>query len=314
MSDYEAKAAKHLLSNPIFLGGENRSGTTLLSVILDSHPDLRIAPEIDFTEPVNLGPHILEACDFMDENPAILIGATKDSIPLKWYDGIHFVAQCERSGLCREAIRSQIVDVMKRRRSNLLDLDDRCFLIESLGEYLREKAGKQRWGIKLQRKIKDVARYSAIWPRAHFIHIIRDGRDLSASHLKTVPDWGYKSVAEAAKGWLEIVGEAHRMAPRERYLEIKYEELVLNPQTVLRQIVDFLGLPWSEAPLRHTEQHHALNDNPWGHPAAEAVSKPLYTDRSGRYMKDLSPAQIKEFEKIAGDELQRLGYGLTVHR
>ncbi|WP_208640020.1 sulfotransferase [Lonsdalea britannica] len=68
-----------LTTNPVLLGGENRSGTTLLSVILDSHPDLVVGPELDFTEPVNLGPHILAVCDYLDANEHLLVGATKET-------------------------------------------------------------------------------------------------------------------------------------------------------------------------------------------------------------------------------------------
>ena len=52
-------------SDPVLIGGDNRSGTTLTSVVLDSHPDLVVGPELDFTEPVNLGPYVVESCDLL---------------------------------------------------------------------------------------------------------------------------------------------------------------------------------------------------------------------------------------------------------
>lgn len=55
-------------TSPVLLGGENRSGTTLLSVVLDSHADLVVGPEIDFLEPPDLGPHILGATDLLAAN------------------------------------------------------------------------------------------------------------------------------------------------------------------------------------------------------------------------------------------------------
>ncbi|XSC42237.1 sulfotransferase [Bradyrhizobium sp. RDT10] len=64
-------------SSPVLLGGDNRSGTTLLSVVLDSHPDLVIGPEIDFLEPPNLGPHILRAIDLLDARDPKVTGTTK---------------------------------------------------------------------------------------------------------------------------------------------------------------------------------------------------------------------------------------------
>ncbi len=52
-----------LAAAAVLLGGQNRSGTTLLSVVLDAHPQLVVGPELDFTEPPDLGPHILAACE-----------------------------------------------------------------------------------------------------------------------------------------------------------------------------------------------------------------------------------------------------------
>ncbi|TIU08639.1 MAG: sulfotransferase, partial [Mesorhizobium sp.] len=143
------------VSNPVLLGGENRSGTTLLSVLLDSHPDLVVGPEIDFTEPINLGPHMLAVCDLMDLGDARLAGTTKDTVDPEWYDSGHFVVQCERFGLDRDNVRSLVNNLMAERGTDLSALEDRCLLINSIGEFRREQTGARRWGLKLQRRIQD---------------------------------------------------------------------------------------------------------------------------------------------------------------
>ncbi|MCX5418163.1 sulfotransferase [Streptomyces sp. NBC_00078] len=301
-----------LSSSPVLLGGENRSGTTVLSVLLDSHPSLVVGPEIDFTDPIDLGPHILAVCELMDRGDPRVAGTTKDTIDPEWYDGMHFVVQCERSGLARDDIRNLVTGLMAERGTHLSSPEDRCRLIDAIGALRRRRTGAARWGLKLQRKIQDIGTYASVWPQAHFIHIIRDGRDLAASHLKTVPDWGYRTVAEAAHGWLEVVTRPRAAAPEGRYLEVRYEDLVTRPRETAERMLDHLGLPWDEAVLRHAEHEHALFERPWGHPAAEAAGRPLYTGRNGRYLKDLTPAEIKEFERIAGSELRRLGYGLSM--
>ena len=300
-----------LSSDPVLLGGENRSGTTLLSVLLDSHPALVVGPEIDFPEPPDLGPHILEVCDLLDRADPRVTGTSKDTIDPRWFDGTHFVVQCERSGVERPDLRALVTGLMTELGTDLSELADRCRLIDAIGEFRRGQTGTDRWGLKLQRKIQDIGTYARIWPRAHFIHIVRDGRDLAASHLKTVPDWGYRTVAEAAHGWREVVNRPRRDAPADRYLEVRYEDLVTHPRETAARMLDHLGLPWDEEVLRHAEHEHALFNKPWGHPAAEAAGKPLYTGRNGRYLTDLTPGEIEEFERIAGVELLRLGYGLT---
>jgi hypothetical protein len=193
--------------------------------------------------------------------------------------------------------------------SDLSDFVDRCRLIDRIGEHRRAQTGAARWGFKLQRKIARVDDYSRLWPNAHFVHIVRDGRDVASSHLKSVP-WGYGAIEEAAKGWLEVVGRPHTVADPERYLQIRYEDLTADPESVLRRVTEHIGLPWNDTLLNHDALPHTLFTKPWGHPAAEAAARPLATGRAGRYLTDLTPEQIAEFEAIAGAELQRLGYDL----
>jgi sulfotransferase family protein len=295
-------------SDPVLLGGENRSGTTLLSVVLDSHPDLVVGPEIDFPEPVNLGPHVLQICDLLEARHPRVIGRTKADIDPNWFDTVHFVRQCERFGLSLADVRQLVHKVMKQTGSDITSLPDRCRLINEIGEVRRVRTGATRWGLKLQRKIQNIEAYAALWPNAHFIHIIRDGRDLAASHLKTVPEWGYRTVAEAARGWLDVVSRPHRNAPAGRYLEVRYEDLVTHPRQTILRMLDYLGLHWNEAVLRHAEHKHALFDNPFAHPAAEDAGKPIHPGRTGRYSDDLTGEEIEIFERIAGAELDRHSY------
>ncbi|MGX5805070.1 sulfotransferase family protein [Bradyrhizobium sp. Arg314] len=295
-------------TTPVLLGGENRSGTTLLSVVLDSHPDMVVGPEIDFLEPLNLGSHILEATDLLTAHLPQVTSYTKNGIDPFWYDGLHFLVQCLRFGLDLEDVRALVTKVMSEVAGEIVSFVDRCRLINEIGELRKARAGARRWGLKLQRKIAQVDAYARVWPQAHFVHIVRDGRDLAASHLKTVPDWGYQTVAEAAEGWLEVVSRSHQVSPPNVYFELRYEDLVRHPRRSLTRILDHLGLPWHEAVLRHAEHKHALFERPYGHPAADSAGKPLHSGRLGRYAEELTPEQIMEFERIAGCELSRLGY------
>ena len=296
-------------SDPIFMGGENRSGTTLLSLLLDSHPALAIGPELDFLKPRDLGSHILECCDLLIAKDPRVLGPGTDTADPDWYHGSHFVKQCQRFGIAFEELRELIQGSMAALRRPISRFEDRCFVIEQIGEYRRSRQGARRWGIKLQRKIPRVDEFANIWPGAHFVHIVRDGRDLAASHLRTVT-WGYSTIEEAARGWLEVVERPSRVAPPDRYIEIRYEDLVSHPREVLGRVMRFVGMPWDDALLRHSEQSHTLFDHPWGHPAAEAAAKPLSADRIGRFRDDLTSSEVERFERIAGRQLVAFGYEL----
>ena len=296
-------------SSPVLLGGENRSGTTLLSVLLDSHPDLAVGPELDFLEPPNLGPNIIEACRLILDGDPRVLGPGTDTADPYWYHGAHFAKQCQRFGIDFPVLQDLVDATMKETGTTLTDFADRCQLVDAIGSHRLAHDGVRRWGIKLQRKINRIDEFAEYWPSAHFVHIVRDGRDLAASHLVTVP-WGFTSAAEAARGWVSVVQRPPTVAPAGRYLEVRYEDVVTAPERSLRRIVDFLELPWSDSVLEHWKIPHTLFDAPWGHPAAEAAARPLSDAQVGRFRKDLSAEQIAEFETIAGRQLQRLGYDL----
>jgi sulfotransferase family protein len=281
-------------SAPVLLGGENRSGTTLISVVLDSHPDLAIGPELDFLEPPNLGPHIAEVCDLLSAGDPRVLGSGTDTEDPYWYHGAHFAKQCQRFGVDFAVLQDLVRATVAQTGTDLMSFEDRCHLIDVIGDYRLSRDGVRRWGIKLQRKINRVDEFARYWPSAHFVHIVRDGRDLAASHLVTVP-WGFTTAAEAPVG---------------RYLEVRYEDLVTDPETTLRPVLDFLGLPWCDSVLAHWHVPHTLFDAPWGHPAADAAARPLSTGRVGRFREDLTPRQIADFEEIAAEQLLRLGYEL----
>jgi Sulfotransferase domain len=64
------------------------------------------------------------------------------------------------------------------------------------------------------------------------------------------------------------------------WLEVRYEQCVLNLEREARRTLEFLGLPWDPRVLQYRErmQGKAVNS-----PTYEAVSKPLYTSAIGRW-------------------------------
>lgn len=297
-------------STPVLLGGENRSGTTLLSVILDSHPQLDVGPELDFVEPRNLGTEVVEACDLLINGDMRVLGKGTDTSDPYYYHAAHFVKQCHRYGIEPVALRAIVVGQIEGDGRDIVGLDDRCRLVDRVGSTKLEKSAKKVWGIKLQRKIADIDLYSRFWPFAKFIHIIRDGRDLVASHLKTVPEWGFTSIDTAAFSWQQVVEAARLRAPAERYKEVRYEDLITQPIETCKSMCTFLGVQFDEVMLRHETLSHSLHENTWSHPSAATTSRPISQSPIGRFRKDLTHREIEQFESIAGATLIRHGYRL----
>jgi Sulfotransferase family len=304
-------ARQALRSDPILIGGDNRSGTTMFSVVLDSHPDLVVGPELDFVEPKNLGPYIVDSCDLLLTGDPRVQGPGVETADPEWYFGVQFAKQCHRFGVEFADLRDIVAGVVGDLGTDVSAFDDRCVVIDAVGEHRRARTEMSRWGIKIQRQIHRVDDFARRWPRARFVHVIRDGRDVAASNLMGGQEWAYQSIEEAATGWLGVVERPHAVAPAGRYLEVRYEDIVADPATTLRRVTGFLDIRWDERLLRHSELPHTLFDNPYAHPSAEPAAAPLSKAKVGRHRGELTPDQIAEFERLAGHELKRLGHPLA---
>lgn len=159
---------------------------------------------------------------------------------------------------------------------------------------------KPRIAEKTPHNVTEFGQLAAWFPRAKFVHVVRDGRAVVASLLKQrwvdllAPEqklvWYCRTAANAALYWRQILEAAdeHRdaIAPP-NFHELRYEQLVRAPEHTLRRLFDFLNEPW---------EPHVLAANPVDASAEQ------------RWRGDLTPAQLREIDKVAGARLRAMGY------
>lgn len=294
-------------SDPVFIAGDNRSGTTLLEVMLDSHPELVVGPELDFRDPENLGPALLRSIDLLEADDPRVQGPGVEATP-PFGPAVQLIKQCHRFGVAFSELGERVRETMAETGTDLVTFEDRVTLINAIGESRRSTAGAARWGLKIQREILDHADFAALWPRARFVHVVRDGRDVAASHLRAERHLYYESIEHAARGWTELILGTRDLVADGRLFELHYERLVVDPEPILRRLLDHIGIAWSPAVLDHTAAPHDLFAHPYRHPSVEAVRQPLNTTAIGRYRKDLTARELAVFEGIARDCLVTMGY------
>ncbi|EAW35513.1 sulfotransferase [Lyngbya sp. PCC 8106] len=166
------------------------------------------------------------------------------------------------------------------------------------------------------------------FPDARFIHIIRDGRDASISLAKRpwyrndmrgsgAKDPGGYPFGPIARFWVEpdrieefeTTNDVHRcmwlwrryleeasagaaQLPTDQYYELRYEDLVTNPQEESERLLDFLE-------IKNTESRSKF---------CEFVTKKAKADSMGGWQAELSEEQVQQLEKEAGNWLSKLGY------
>jgi len=200
-----------MITNPIFLVGCVRSGTTLLRLMLDHHPDIAFDHEfeyaIDLIRPDGRYPSLDKFYSYLELHRIFLdSGRTIDR-------GLDF---------------PELVDSFLRQK--------------------RDEAGKELVGATIHYSYERVLN---IWPDARFIHIVRDGRDVSLS----IEAYGWTGNAYSASDWW-IEAERSwdnlcRDVPADRRVEVRFEELIEKPEEALTTICDFLGLDYSPEMLTY---------------------------------------------------------------
>jgi hypothetical protein len=195
--------------------------------------------------------------------------------------------------------------------------------IRAFYESYAELKGKKRWGDKTPAYATYIAEIGRYLPEAHFIHLIRDGRDVAVSNRDTW--WGVSTdLLDWAHVWVKTVQETRRQSQAcSYYLEVRYEELVNNTTAVLDKVCRFLDLPYREemesyhrtAQQRMDELQELLDRA--GNVAAtrrerieihHLTEAPPDATRIGRWRRELSSAEIREFACVAGPLLRELGY------
>ncbi|MBV9773637.1 MAG: sulfotransferase [Gemmatimonadetes bacterium] len=284
---------------PIVVGSP-RSGTTLLRLMLDSHPELAIPPETGF---LALAPKLRGSGDSLRERFFHAVTAFGEPAPA-WPD----------FEIPAETFREALQEISPFTAPAGFRAFYRLYA---------ERFGKARWGDKTPLYCLQMDTIRRVLPEARFVHLVRDGRDAALSLRKMwfSPGW---EIEKQAAYWRRCVLAARRAgAGRPDYLEVRYEELVLDTRTTLQRICAFVDLPYHEA----MESHHLRARERLGeHKGRSAPDGTPLLSREDRLAQQAStmqapdPGQVaawKErmsaedrarFRSVAGDLLRELGY------
>lgn len=292
--------------DPILIAGDGRSGTTLLSVILDCHPLLSIGAELHFRSPENLGSEIIETLNLR----TTLSAADWDNLRNndRHKRNFHFITRVLRWGLTETELLAAVKNLINS--GPLTNFCERAALVQVLGKQRAEKKGARQWGFKIMRDLPLYQTYLNEWPRASFVFVVRDGRDVFASQITDHPSWGYANAEAAASGWSKLIDVAHEIEKKldRRMLILRYEDLVSSSESVIKKLCGFLNVETAESMLEfYSSETSSLLKN-YGHPSGAQVTKLMSSSSIGRYKIDLNASQIATFETLCGKYLREFGY------
>lgn len=145
----------------------------------------------------------------------------------------------------------------------------------------------------------------------YYIYLHRDGRDVACSFKKAMV--GEKHVYNIARRWKFDQNqslEVKRHIPSERFFEVKYQELITNPKSILENLCDFLDVQFNKNMLEYFNAKESITTSKSG-AMWKNLSHPIIKNNYNKYLKELSGEEIEIFERVAGGKLEELGYAVS---
>lgn len=269
---------------PLLVLGVRRSGTTLLRVMLDRNSQLALPDESYF---------IPQLAHRHKRHPDL--GA--------FVDDLRRLPTLREWGVSPDQVRERLRPGVTTGQA-----------IAAVFEVYAERQGKARWGDKTPLYMEHLGLLERLFPGALFVHLVRDGRDAALSFLQlpegiVTSSWATpRSAADFACQWRTEVHAARALGRHvgpERYLELRYEQLVVETERELRRICVFAGLPYEPDMLGYPGKVD-LSDKPHQQSLARPPTAGLRDWRA-----DMAAPDVAAFEKMAGTVLQESGYELA---
>ena len=254
----------------VFIGGAGRSGTTLFRTMLGAHERFWCGPELKLVSAI---------CSLRDQ----------------WMSSMG--ADLKAAGVTDAVLDGAVRAFVKT-------------LLEQTGQ-------GERIAEKTPHNLLHMATLARLFPKARFIHVIRDGRAVAASLVRQrwmdpssgKPIWYCQDLTQASRYWAQVVESVHAQSRvvKGRYLEVRYEDLVENPEPTMRKVCAFLGEKWDPAMLKHEQAGVAQSAR---ESSTAAVSEAVHTRALDRWRKEHGDMSGK-LDSAAVPLLTRLGYADT---
>jgi Sulfotransferase family len=262
----------------VFVGGSERSGTTLLRNMLTAHPELSIPNESPFT--------------FRTYRDMARRGQEGD-VALAW----QLLQETSRFKQWRLPVEE--VEAMLREHPPGSYAD----LIRSIFAAYARWRGKPHAGDKTTANALWFPWLAEQFPASRFVHVLRDPREVCMSRAVQIFNRG--GIVGAAEHWRSHVAAAREAMPAlgDRILEIRYEQLIAAPEEQLERLGKFLGIGFDPAMLQYGRAPDVLPQHGQDVHAREPVQTELR-----RWRTELARDDVSVIESIAGELMDDVGY------
>jgi len=272
---------------PFYIVGTERSGSNLLRVMLNTHPNL------DVPHP----PHIFKYFSPIVNNYGDL-SASKNRARLV----------ADICSLITVHIYPWDLDIDQNRVIEESSENNLCGIMGAIYDQHKEWVGKSRWGCKSTFMVDHATEALELHAGSKFIWLVRDPRDVAASSKKSVFSPFHPFIT--ARLWSQQQKTAMGLETKlgtKTVLRVRYEDLLSDTEHVIRGVCMFLGEDFDHKMLAHQNSTAAK----MGSVLSESwknTGKALITNNHGKYSSELSRREIELVELECACLMSELGY------
>lgn len=274
------------MTQPFFIVGMPRSGTSLLRLCLNAHPLLGAPDET----------HYFNRFWRREKNDEKLTANRQRGLKLAEKFLAHtrvMMNDFDEEDL--KAIHQKIIQSPQITHP---------VIFEAMMHYYIQKVGKQTWGEKTPAHLFFIDPIKKYYPQAKIIHIVRDPRDVSLSWINSSFNRG-NTVYHALR-WRISMATGKKLSEKYKndYLEIKYEELLTQPEETLKKVCTFINVTYDPK----MKDSHQFNQRYDQHKNHHKLTQPIQTSNYNKWKKKMSPQDARVFDVIIGQTLVDKGY------
>ena len=277
---------------PFFILGNPRSGTTMLRETLNRHPDLCIPPENGALQ------HMIRVFGQFRGAPW---PETVDAVLARFSDGY----EASYWDLDLERVRAQALALDSPVRS--LGMIFELLYREYASTHASEKS---RWGDKSTPGHFDyLDKLGKVFPAATYVHIVRDPRDSVLSCIRA----GFygQSIVKAAHAWTDNNRRCRQFGLScglQRFLQLRYEDLVTNPEQELTRVLAFLRLNYHPEMLDRSDVSQTASRDVQSIEHHRNVLKPISASSVGVWRREMPAHWLAKVMPIVQTEMMGHGY------
>ncbi len=266
-----------------FIVGQGRSGTTLLSALLNRHSQLCVTPETHFYQYLALYPGGIDT--FVQQYPNSLRTLFKQMDATDGWTPDP------------EPIIKQHPKITHSRQIHLLFL--------SMGNSIANQLNKAFWLEKSPAHIREIALIDSLHPNQPILHLVRDGRSVAESLTRM--NWSSDNFLENCLQWLWTMQYYYRfLKKRNNVLTIRYEDLVIAPEPTLKEVCQFLGLEFETTMLEQNENDNYLIET--GHQHKNKIKGAIDPSNIDLWRQKVSQTDQRLADRLLGHELKKWHY------